>query len=630
MAELNTVEGSRVKKTSDILGVVEEYYTDLYSESEIDYGALEEILGNSSKRVPLQDYKFLVEDWTVKELEVALKGFKTGADRAIFYFLWGSKWERLRREVVKRRPENGGKGVPDLYTFLGSIFVATHMKYALTRAEGKTGAMVRFGLGSYLRRLKILKKQEPVCLVRGLGEGESRQVWANAAHPALLNRHRDLAWMAAHEVLPVRAVMHSRGMAKNAICPWPRCGAPETVRHALWECRAAQDLWSITGALWCPSLSAGGAPALRYRVAVNGFIFLGLLDQHEGFPAQPRGRRQPLPGHIMEQGPRSTPGFLGSVPRTVRFQWRNTEAGDAFPDRVPFIREVLFGALGLKTEDLVCAQRNNAARFFDVAMSSEGVYQRVLERGVDVTVHLFNPFVTAEAIKTFLRRYGEVQPGETMVRDELGIWNGRRQFMVEFREDGKGGLTHPPAYFSLNGNKGYLFYRGQPAFCRGCLQHGHEVSGCKDLNCKNCLGQGHQARDCKNPRRCKSCGGEGHLAHSCPRREATYATVLAGAGGGPVVPRTVGEEGQTGTGAQGSNEPGAPAAAIAASSPGVAGGPAPGPHPLAGKEAPPISRPVKRARKRRRAQDEEMERRQRAGSPGAAPEGAPISPPCAP
>uniref|UniRef100_A0A3B4CX93 CCHC-type domain-containing protein n=1 Tax=Pygocentrus nattereri TaxID=42514 RepID=A0A3B4CX93_PYGNA len=106
-----------------------------------------------------------------------------------------------------------------------------------------------------------------------------------------------------------------------------------------------------------------------------------------------------------------------------------------------------------------------------------------------------------------------------MVRDELGIWNGRRQFLVEFREDGKGGLTHPPAYFSLNGNKGYLFYRGQPAFCRGCLQHGHEVSGCKDLNCKNCLGQGHLAKDCKNPRRCKSCGGEGHLAHSCPRRE---------------------------------------------------------------------------------------------------------------
>ncbi|KAL6461347.1 hypothetical protein MHYP_G00294910 [Metynnis hypsauchen] len=312
--------------------------------------------------------------------------------------------------------------------------------------------------------------------------------------------------------------------------------------------------------------------------------FLSLLDQDEGFPARPRGRQLPPPRIDMAQGPRSTPGFLESVPQTVRFQWRNTEAGDAFPDRVPFIREVLFGALGLGIDDLVCAQRNNAARFFDVAMSSEEVYQRVLERGVDVsdhplgkkfdlyplghngrrmvTVHLFNPFVTAEVIRTFLRRYGEVQPGETMVRDELGIWNGRRQFMVEFREDGKGGLTHPPAYFSLDGNKGYLFYRG--------------------------------------------------------------------AGVGPVVPRTVGEEGPTGTGAQGSIELSAPAAAIATSSPGAAEGPAPGPHPLAGKEAPPISRPAKRARKRRRAQGEEIEQRQRAGSPGAAPEGAPLSPPVPP
>ncbi|KAL7852889.1 hypothetical protein SRHO_G00186740 [Serrasalmus rhombeus] len=354
----------------------------------------------------------------------------------------------------------------------------------------------------------------------------------------------------------------------------------------------------------------------------------------------------------MDQGPRQTPGFLGSVPRTVRFQWKEAEAGDAFPERVPFIREVLFGALGLGLQDLVCAQRNNAARFFDVSMSSEEVYQRVLGRGADVrdhplgrsfelhflgqngrrmvTVHLFNPFVTAEAIRTFLRRYGEVQPGERMVRDELGIWNGRRQFIVEFREDGKGGLTHPPAYFSLNGSKGYLFYRGQPAFCRGCLQHGHEVSGCKDLNCKNCLGKGHLAKDCKNPRRCKSCGGEGHLAHSCPRREATYATVVAGAGVGPVAPRTVREEGPTEVGAEGNEDLGAPAAAIATSSPGVARGPAPGRPPLTGNEAPSISRPTKRAKKRRRAQEEEMDKRQRAGSPGAAPEGAPRSPPVPP
>ncbi|KAI4900659.1 hypothetical protein NFI96_009741 [Prochilodus magdalenae] len=248
-------------------------------------------------------------------------------------------------------------------------------------------------------------------------------------------------------------------------------------------------------------------------------------------------------------------GAGGGVPHTIRFQWRDPEGGALFTERVPFIREVLFGALGLKPEDLICAQRNNAQRFYDVTMASEAIYGRVLEQGsglVDhplgknfvmvsmwrnnrrmVTTHVFNPFVSAESVRQLLQKYGEVQPGERCIRDELGVWNGRRQFLVDLREDGKGGLTHPPAYFSLGGNKGYLFYRGQPAFCRGCLRHGHEVSGCKDLACKNCLGKGHLAKDCKNPRRCRGCGGEGHLAHSCPGHVRSYATVLAGAGGGP-------------------------------------------------------------------------------------------------
>ncbi|KAL7852924.1 hypothetical protein SRHO_G00187090 [Serrasalmus rhombeus] len=247
----------------------------------------------------------------------------------------------------------------------------------------------------------------------------------------------------------------------------------------------------------------------------------------------------------MEQEPRGPPGPHGIVPRTVRFQWRTSEQGDTFPDRIPFIREVVFGALGLSLQDLVCAQRNNALRFFNVTMASEEAYGQVLGRGVNlkghplgkgfdlyplghtgrqmVTIHLFNPFVTAEAIRTFLRR-------------------------------------------------------GQPAFCRGCLQHGHEVSGCRDLKCKNCLGQGHLAKDCRDPCRCKNCGGEGYLAHSCPRHEVTYATVLAGAGGGPVYSRMVGEEGSAGDRAEKNIEVGA--SVTATSSPVGARSPAPGPHPL--------------------------------------------------
>ncbi|KAL7852915.1 hypothetical protein SRHO_G00187000 [Serrasalmus rhombeus] len=112
--------------------------------------------------------------------------------------------------------------------------------------------------------------RERPCLVPGLTEAQVEEVWRNATHPALRNTHKDLSWLAAHEALPARAVMHSRGMAKNPICPQLGCGAAETVRHMLWECNAARDLWLRTSALWCPYLPAGGPQTLVYRQAVNG------------------------------------------------------------------------------------------------------------------------------------------------------------------------------------------------------------------------------------------------------------------------------------------------------------------------------------------------------------------------
>ncbi|KAL7852910.1 hypothetical protein SRHO_G00186950 [Serrasalmus rhombeus] len=198
-------------------------------------------------------------------------------ERAMFYFLWGSKWERLRRDVVKKRPENGGKGLPDPHLFLGSKFTALHVQSATTPSrDNKTAAMAKFWLGSYLQRLRILTldlrrpDREEVSSVPGLTLCEAKQVWRNAAHPALQNKHKDLSWLAAHEILPVRAVMHSRSMGTSSICPRPGCGEPETVRHVLWECSVARDLWGMISPLKCPSLPAGVAHTLAYRLAVNG------------------------------------------------------------------------------------------------------------------------------------------------------------------------------------------------------------------------------------------------------------------------------------------------------------------------------------------------------------------------
>ncbi len=82
--------------------------------------------------------------------------------------------------------------------------------------------------------------------------------------------------MVAHEILPVRAVMHTRGIAKNSICPRPGCKFPETVRHLLWECGAARDLWAKTGPLYFPCLPVGGAQ-IGYQLAILG-VGRGLKD----------------------------------------------------------------------------------------------------------------------------------------------------------------------------------------------------------------------------------------------------------------------------------------------------------------------------------------------------------------
>ncbi|XP_048861463.1 uncharacterized protein LOC125728617 isoform X1 [Brienomyrus brachyistius] len=229
----------------------------------------------------------------------------------------------------------------------------------------------------------------------------------------------------------------------------------------------------------------------------------------------------------------------GGLRNTARFCWRAEGEVGTFPDRLAFIREVAFKALGLR---ILCVQRNGPFQFFEVTLSTDDSYSKVLERSKEgaqhpllgrynieplwwpdkrvITVHCFNPHITAEA-------------------------------------NGAGGFSHPPAYFTLQGNKAYLFYSGQPPFCRQCHSFGHTLEGCANLRCRNCLESGHMARDCKGPRRCIYCNSEDHLARSCPQRKTTYADALSGNravgsenGGGALAPTTGQEQPATGAGGE--------------------------------------------------------------------------------
>uniref|UniRef100_A0A671NF48 CCHC-type domain-containing protein n=1 Tax=Sinocyclocheilus anshuiensis TaxID=1608454 RepID=A0A671NF48_9TELE len=136
-----------------------------------------------------------------------------------------------------------------------------------------------------------------------------------------------------------------------------------------------------------------------------------------------------------------------------------------------------------------------------------------------ITMHMYNPYVTDEALMAFLARYAEVLTPARYVRDRVGLWTGKRQFQVLLRteENGLEGVMHPPAQFNIGADKGYLFYSRQPPFCRRCRRYGHNDGGCEEPRCLQCALLGHTAKECSAPKSCHSCGSLDHLMRDCKK-----------------------------------------------------------------------------------------------------------------
>ena len=226
-------------------------------------------------------------------------------------------------------------------------------------------------------------------------------------------------------------------------------------------------------------------------------------------------------------------------PRTGRkhmllFQWRVPDKDQM--KREEFVRKVLMGALALKVEEIFCLQDNVADRGFELTLHSSKKCQEVTERferhggeellkrwrctNLDYTnyrlisVHMYNPHVSAETICTFMERYAQVVHPIEDSRDSFGIWNGTRLVRCLLKKDPGGyeGLAHPPAFFAIGADRGYLYYSRQPLFCKKCRGSGHKEEECKERG--------------QRPKACHTCGADGHLHKDCPRR--------GGAGGGQI------------------------------------------------------------------------------------------------
>ncbi|KAJ1185214.1 hypothetical protein NDU88_002008 [Pleurodeles waltl] len=206
----------------------------------------------------------------------------------IVYFIWNSKMVRVKREVMFKTHNKGGKGVPEIATILRVTFICYCVRNTLrSEDESHVGFLMAcfFLLPSWRQHgwaewesavpynwetpwfykevekfikehsllataltqwtPKIVQRQisardvsEPI---GALPSATADHAWGNIASKHQTNHHKDITWMAIQGGLPIRAFMHAGGLNRYKSCPRGYT-ADETTYHLFWECAYTQDL----------------------------------------------------------------------------------------------------------------------------------------------------------------------------------------------------------------------------------------------------------------------------------------------------------------------------------------------------------------------------------------------------
>ncbi len=215
-----------------------------------------------------------------------------------------------------------------------------------------------------------------------------------------------------------------------------------------------------------------------------------------------------------------------------------------------FVVEILQGVFKIQPTEVFCLQDFAASGFLDLTffalkdclsffetwMKKEG--HKLLEglqlqpvfaqEFLPLTIHVYNPFVEDGDVFAFIARYCEAVKGGEHLKDRFGIWNGKRRYMVKLRLDSavSGNVLYPPGSFSIGPNKGFLYYPGQPLYCRRCGGQGHVKEECRGERCRFCGESDHVAAVCTAPKCCSLCGSDEHLYRGCPGRKKCYASLF--------------------------------------------------------------------------------------------------------
>ncbi|XP_072103315.1 uncharacterized protein [Mobula birostris] len=233
---------------------------------------------------------YLAQVWPVP------RSYSSEITRAVFRFIWGSKMERVRRTVMHKSLDNGGKNVPNIALTLMASFVCGCIRLCVEpRYVGtKYHYVPRFYLSPWLRRmglaplprnapvswslpaylsyvakffqenafdhrairqwsarsvLQALQEKDVMDTVGWFPEQTVQFIWQNASLPDLTNRHQDLAWLAVRGALPVRALLYAWNVVPAPHCPREDCGEEESVTHLFAHCQFAKRVWRMMDGL---------------------------------------------------------------------------------------------------------------------------------------------------------------------------------------------------------------------------------------------------------------------------------------------------------------------------------------------------------------------------------------------
>lgn len=219
----------------------------------------------------------------------APKPFLLSLRCTIFQFIWNSKQEHVKREIMCKPLCKGGKAVPDLKVKFDALFLTPILNAVCSEsntclwhhyASFWVGETILRRLGSkvplciphaenrptiYDKALMLFKtaklngtidckisrkeveenlspRTTRLVSVGILTENQCIRVWQNVNSKFLLNEHKDLAWKIVQNCIPTRAFLKKR-RTKNSICPMRNCNNEEDVTHRFWSCSASQAVW---------------------------------------------------------------------------------------------------------------------------------------------------------------------------------------------------------------------------------------------------------------------------------------------------------------------------------------------------------------------------------------------------